>query len=153
MKIIVMVAGAALLAAPAGDARAGTGGESPRGPGECGHPLLHKAGAVVSDFWSHIDRNVEGTLTPPYRDTGLIYGYYDYRLGRGPVLTLGSRTLLPGFRGYGLLVSPGYGPGLRPTSMLDLDHFNGGPWYHAFPKDYLVAPDLNFDPGTPRRRF
>ncbi|AGA30585.1 hypothetical protein [Singulisphaera acidiphila] len=109
--------------------------------------------AKVSDFCAHVDRNIEGFLTPPYRDTNLLYGYYDQALGHGPVITLGSRTLMPGFRGYGLLGSPGYGIGVRPTSAIDLKHFNGGPWYHKFERQYLAPPGVNFDPGTPRRRF
>jgi hypothetical protein len=110
-------------------------------------------GTRVSDFCAHLDRKAEGLVTPPYKSTSLLYGYQDFVYGRGPLVDLGSRTLLPGFRGYGLLCSPGYGAGLRPTSAIDLDHFNGGPWYHKFPDHFHFPRWLNRDPGTPGRRL
>jgi hypothetical protein len=116
---------------------------------ECGG----RCAAKVGDFCARVDRTVEGFFTPPYHDTNLLYGYYDHIIGRGPVITTGSRTLHPGFRGYGLLASPGYGIGLRPTSAIDLKHYNGGLWYHKFPRQYVSPPEVNFDPGTPCRRF
>jgi hypothetical protein len=94
----------------------------------------------VSDFGLHVERNVDGFFTPPYKDASLIYGYYDYVDGRGPRITLGSRNLQPGFRGFGLLFSPGYGAGNWPTSAIDLNHINGGPWYHRFPKPWKPRP-------------
>jgi hypothetical protein len=109
--------------------------------------------ALVRDVWTHVDRNLEGFFTPPYSDSSWIYGYFDYAYGRGPLITVGSRTLLPGFRGYGLFLSPGYGTGLRPTSAIDLEHFNGGPWYHKFPALMPVPVGVNIDPGTPGRRL
>jgi hypothetical protein len=148
MRMWLRMAGIALCASWATEARSGSEPVCPPGSGRCA-----QATAKVSDFCAHIDRNVEGFLDPPYRDTKLLYGYYDHVVGRGPLITLGSRNLLPGFRGYGLLGSPGYGIGLRPTSAIDLKHVNGGPWYHKFPRRYVVPPELNFDPGTPRRRL
>jgi hypothetical protein len=89
-----------------------------------------RCGAV---HWAHAAcvyayKGTAGWLETPYHDQNLIYGYYDYAYGRGPLLTLGDRALTPGFRGYGLLGTPGYGPGLRPTSRVDLEVL-GGHWY------------------------
>jgi hypothetical protein len=148
MRMLTGIVGITLCVAWMPQARSQT---APNGP-PCPPPPASRA-AMVSDFCAHVDRNVEGFLTPPYRDTSLLYGYYDHALGRGPVVTLGSRTLHPGFRGYGLLGSPGYGIGLRPTTSIDLTHYNGGPWYHKFPAHTPPPPGVNFDPGTPRRRF
>jgi hypothetical protein len=69
-----------------------------------------------------------GWIEPPYHDQNWIYGYYDYAWARGPVVTLGTRAMSPGFRGYGLLGSPGYGAGMRPVSEVDLGVL-GGHWY------------------------
>jgi hypothetical protein len=69
-----------------------------------------------------------GWLEPPYHDWNGLYGYQDYAWGRGPVIPLGDRAMNPGFRGYGLLGSPGYGAGIRPTSAVDLEVL-GGHWY------------------------
>jgi hypothetical protein len=59
----------------------------------------------------------------PYHEDNFLYGYFDHVYGRGPAITLGDGTLLPGFRGYGLFGSPGYGRGLRPTSFIDLSRY------------------------------
>jgi hypothetical protein len=68
---------------------------------------------------------VNGVLASPYKTQSHVYGYQDYAVGRGPLITLGSRALSPGFRGYGLFCSPGYGLGLRPTSRVDLEVLGG----------------------------
>jgi hypothetical protein len=73
-------------------------------------------------------KEVNGWFETPYHDQNWIYGYYDYAWGRGPLVTLGTRALVPGFRGYGLLGSPGYGAGQRPVSANDLEVL-GGHWY------------------------
>jgi hypothetical protein len=73
----------------------------------------------------------------PYRDDGLIYGYFDFCPGRGPVVTLGDGTLQPGFRGYGMFGSPGYGRGLTPTSAIDRSRYSCFPcidWLHESQK-------------------
>jgi hypothetical protein len=69
-----------------------------------------------------------GWVELPYHDQNWIYGYYDYAWARGPVITLGTRALVPGFRGYGLWGSPGYGVGQRPVSAVDREVL-GGHWY------------------------
>lgn len=58
-------------------------------------------------------------LVAPYRTRSYLYGYPDFAYGRGPQFDLGRATLFPGFRGYGVLGSPGYGLGLGPTSNID----------------------------------
>ena len=58
-------------------------------------------------------------LVLPYRTRSWLYGYPDYAYGRGPVNDLGRATLYPGFRGYGVIGSPGYGLGMGPTSSID----------------------------------
>jgi hypothetical protein len=58
-------------------------------------------------------------LVLPYRTRSWIYGYSDFAYGRGPQNDLGRATLYPGFRGYGMLGSPGYGLGMGPTSHID----------------------------------
>ena len=55
----------------------------------------------------------------PYRTRSWLYGYPDFAYGRGPVNDLGRATLYPGFRGYGVIGSPGYGLGMGPTSLID----------------------------------
>jgi hypothetical protein len=55
----------------------------------------------------------------PYHSCSFLYGYQDYVYRRGPVIDLGSVSLQPGFRGYGVFGSFGYGHGLRPTSAID----------------------------------
>jgi hypothetical protein len=55
----------------------------------------------------------------PYRTRSSVYGYADYAYGRGPLNDLGRATLYPGFRGYGVCASPGYGLGMGPTSLID----------------------------------
>lgn len=55
----------------------------------------------------------------PYNSSNCLYGYQDYVYGRGPLINLGGASLEPGFRGYGVFHSPGYGLGLRPSSMID----------------------------------
>ena len=55
----------------------------------------------------------------PYATSSCLYGYQDYVYGRGPLIDLGSAALEPGFRGYGVFGSPGYGVGLRPSSVID----------------------------------
>lgn len=55
----------------------------------------------------------------PYRTRSGLYGHPDFAYGRGPLNDLGRATLYPGFRGYGMLGSPGYGVGLGPTSQID----------------------------------
>jgi hypothetical protein len=55
----------------------------------------------------------------PYRTRSWLYGYPDFAYGRGPLNDLGRSTLYPGFRGYGVLGSPGWGLGLGPTSSID----------------------------------
>jgi hypothetical protein len=55
----------------------------------------------------------------PYRTRSWLYGYSDYAYGRGPLNDLGRATLYPGFRGYGVCGSPGYGLGMGPTSQID----------------------------------
>ncbi len=47
----------------------------------------------------------------PYDTGSCLYGYQDYVYGRGPLIDLGSGTLDPGFRGFGVFGSPGYGQG------------------------------------------
>mgnify|MGYP000940188244 CR=1 FL=1 len=54
-----------------------------------------------------------------YRTNSCLYGYQDHVYGRGPVIDLGSATLQPGFRGYGVLGNVGYGLGMWPQSRLD----------------------------------
>src|SRR5262249_39892292 len=58
-------------------------------------------------------------LVLPYRTRSWLYGYPDYAYGRGPVNDLGRATLYPGFRGYGVIGSPGYGLGVGPASLID----------------------------------
>jgi hypothetical protein len=55
----------------------------------------------------------------PYRTRSGLYGYPDFAYGRGPLNDLGRATLYPGFRGYGVIGSPGYGLGMGPTSSID----------------------------------
>ncbi len=55
----------------------------------------------------------------PYHTSSCLYGYQDYVYGRGPLINLGGSALEPGFRGYGVIGSPGYGLGLRPSSVID----------------------------------
>lgn len=55
----------------------------------------------------------------PYCTDSCLYGYQDYAFGRGPLINLGSGSLQPGFRGYGVLGSPGYGQGLAPATRID----------------------------------
>jgi hypothetical protein len=125
----------ALVLGPPGLAAAQSAAPCPPGAGN-----TKSKAEKVSDFGLHVERNVNGFFTPPYKDASLLYGYYDYVDGRGPRVTLGSRNLQPGFRGFGLLFSPGYGAGNWPTSSIDLNHLNGGPWYHRFPKPWKPAP-------------
>jgi hypothetical protein len=79
----------------------------------------------VTDYNNHYhgERPLGYLFVRPYYDDNFLYGYFDHIYGRGPVLTLGNRTLLPGFRGYGMFGSPGYGAGLRPTSVIDLSRY------------------------------
>jgi hypothetical protein len=58
-------------------------------------------------------------LVLPYRTRSWYYGYQDFAYGRGPLNDLGRATLYPGFRGYGVIGSPGYGLGMGPTSFID----------------------------------
>jgi hypothetical protein len=58
-------------------------------------------------------------LVLPYRTRSWLYGYADFAYGRGPLNDLGRATLYPGFRGYGVCGSPGYGLGMGPTSLID----------------------------------
>lgn len=55
----------------------------------------------------------------PYRTKSALYGYPDYAYGRGPVMNLGGASLQPGFRGYGMFGSPGYGLGMYPSTWTD----------------------------------
>jgi hypothetical protein len=57
----------------------------------------------------------------PYNTGSCLYGYPDYVRGRGPLVDLGAASLDQGFRGYGVFGSPGYGLGLEPHSMIDID--------------------------------
>ncbi|MFO0956844.1 MAG: hypothetical protein U0800_05170 [Isosphaeraceae bacterium] len=54
-----------------------------------------------------------------YRTNSCVYGYVDYVYGRGATPDLGGAALQPGFRGYGLLGTNGYGLGMHPWSKLD----------------------------------
>jgi hypothetical protein len=70
-----------------------------------------------------LERPLAYHLVRPYHDDNFLYGYFDHVYGRGPLIRLGDGTLLPGFRGYGMFGSPGYGRGLRPTSLIDLSRY------------------------------
>ncbi len=56
----------------------------------------------------------------PYCTDNCLYGYQDFAYGRGPLIQLGAGNLQPGFRGYGVFGSPGYGQGLAPATRIDL---------------------------------
>lgn len=104
---------------PPGAVEAATGAPCPR----CGVVHDRAEAACVAAY-----KSINGWLDTPYHDKNLLYGYYDYGWGRGPLITLGSQALVPGFRGYGLLGTPGYGAGQRPISEVDLG-IRGGHWY------------------------
>jgi hypothetical protein len=97
-------------------------------------PLAHAAcarcGVAHGAYVACIDayKAFNGLLESRYKTQNWIYGYYDYAYGRGPVITLGSRALIPGFRGFGLLGSPGYGAGQKPVSRVDLEVLGG--WHY-----------------------
>ena len=55
----------------------------------------------------------------PYRTKSALYGYPDFAYGRGPLINLGGASLQPGFRGYGMFGSPGYGLGMYPSTWTD----------------------------------
>jgi hypothetical protein len=55
----------------------------------------------------------------PYHSKSALYGYSDFAYGRGPIINLGSSALQPGFRGYGVFGSPGYGLGMYPSTWTD----------------------------------
>jgi hypothetical protein len=62
----------------------------------------------------------------PYCTSSSLYGYQDHAYGRGPLINLGGAALQPGFRGYGMFGSPGYGLGLYPSTWID----QRAPWKH-----------------------
>jgi hypothetical protein len=105
----------------------------PRPPDRCrhgcpGHPpgsACAQAARDLKDASIHVYKAANGIVELPYRDQNWIYGYYDYAYGRGPLVTLGSKALVPGFRGYGIWGSPGYGAGQRPVSFVDLEVLGG----------------------------
>ena len=105
----------------------------PRPPDRCRHgasgcppgSACAQAARDLKNASVHVYKNFNGILELPYRDQNWIYGYYDYAHGRGPLITLGSKALTPGFRGYGLWGSPGYGAGQRPVSFVDLEVLGG----------------------------
>lgn len=65
-----------------------------------------------------------------YSSDSCLYGYQDHAFGRGPLIELGSGNLQPSFRGYGVFGSPGFGPGLRPATRIDLRP-NRHPWSYG----------------------
>jgi hypothetical protein len=97
-------------------------------------PPVHEACArcgVVHDAYVgcvQAYKAFNGLIESKYKTQNWIYGYYDYAYGRGPVITLGSRAMVPGFRGFGLLGSPGYGAGQKPVSRVDLEVLGG--WHY-----------------------
>ncbi|MEW4568911.1 hypothetical protein AB1L88_13685 [Tautonia sp. JC769] len=66
----------------------------------------------------------------PYHTKSSVYGYRDHAYGRGPLINLGGAALQPGFRGYGVLGSPGYGLGMYPSTWTDQRPAHGiGHWF------------------------
>lgn len=58
-----------------------------------------------------------------------VSGYQVFAYGRGPLINLGGAALQPGFRGYGMLGSPGYGLGMYPSTWTDQRPVHGiGRW-------------------------
>ena len=55
----------------------------------------------------------------PYHTKSHLYAYPDFAYGRGPLINLGGAALQPGFRGYGVVGSPGYGLGMYPSTWND----------------------------------
>ncbi|WP_169979072.1 hypothetical protein [Tautonia rosea] len=72
----------------------------------------------------------------PYHTKSSVYGYRDFAYGRGPLINLGGAALQPGFRGYGVLGSPGYGLGMYPSTWVDQRPVHGiGRWLgHGAPR-------------------